>query len=203
MKKTSEILMATGNKGKVREFEELLANLNLSFRSLSDFPNVNEVIETGKTFAQNARLKAQGYNKQTGLPTLADDSGLEVAALDNAPGIFSARFGGNGLSDRQRVEKVLLELEKTPDHERRARFVCVIAVADENGKIVYEATGICDGRISLKPLGINGFGYDSIFIPDGFEKTFGELSMAVKHKISHRAQAANQIMRFLQDFLRI
>ena len=195
----SELLIATHNKGKIREFADLLAGLELSLRSLSDFPNITEVAESGQTFTENAWLKAQGYSRQVGLPALADDSGLEVAALDNAPGVFSARYGGEGLSDRQRVEKLLTELEKTSDRERRACFVCVIALTDKNGKIDYQATGICHGRISAKPFGINGFGYDSIFIRDGFEKTFGELPASVKHQISHRAQAASQIMRYLQD----
>ena len=203
MKIIPEVLIATGNKGKVREFERLTADLKLKIRSLSEFPNVIEVAETGQTFAENARLKAQGYGEQTGLLTLADDSGLEVAALDNAPGIFSARFGGDGLSDRQRVGKLLSDLDHTLDQERRARFICVIALAGQNGEIVSQATGVCEGRISAKPLGINGFGYDSVFIPDGFEKTFGELPASVKQQFSHRAQATLQIMRFLQDFLRI
>ncbi len=203
MKKVSEVLIATGNKGKVREFESLMADLNLNLKGLSDFPNLSEVAETGQTFAENARLKAYQYSQQSGLLTLADDSGLEVAALDNAPGVFSARFGGGGLSDKQRVEKVLSELDKTLDRERRARFVCVIALAGGNGEIIHQAAGVCPGRISAKPLGINGFGYDSIFIPDGFEKTFGELPASVKQQLSHRAQAAQQIIRFLQDFLRI
>lgn len=198
-----EILIATGNKGKISEFKSLLGDLNLSFRSLADFSNIAEVSETGATFDENARLKAKDYSKQTGLPTLADDSGLEILALGNAPGVFSARYGGTELSDHERIEKVLFELEKTLDLERRARFVCVIAVTDGKGEIKYTATGVCNGRISTKPLGSNGFGYDPIFVPDGFENTFGELSAAVKHKISHRAQAADQIMRLIRDNLQI
>ena len=199
----SEVLIATSNNGKLRELAELMAGLKLTLTGLCDFPQTVAVAETGQTFAENARLKAQKYALQTGLPTLADDSGLEVAALANAPGVFSARFGGNGLSDRQRVEKVLAELDQTLDRDRRARFICVIALAGERGDIIYQAEGICDGRISEKPLGFNGFGYDSIFIPDGFDKTFGELPASVKQQFSHRAQAVGQIMRFLRDFLRI
>ncbi|MEP6922845.1 MAG: RdgB/HAM1 family non-canonical purine NTP pyrophosphatase [Pyrinomonadaceae bacterium] len=201
MKNLSEILVATTNKGKIREFEDLLCGFGLRFRGLSEFPHITEVAENGQTFAENAALKACGYARQTGLPTLADDSGLEVAALNNAPGIFSARFGGIGLSDAQRVEKLLADLENIGLEERQARFVCVIALANENGEIYYSATGICNGRIAANPLGTNGFGYDPIFVPDGYENTFGELQPSIKHKISHRAHAVNEIIRFLQDFL--
>lgn len=197
----AEILVATSNQGKIHEFKELFRGLTIHFRGLTEFPGITEVAENGRTFAENAALKAGGYARQTGLPTLADDSGLEVAALNNAPGIFSARFGGIGLSEAQRVEKLLADLENVGFQERQARFVCVIALANENGQIYYSATGICNGRIAANPLGTNGFGYDPIFIPEGFETTFGELPLAIKHKISHRAQAANEIIRFLQDFL--
>lgn len=201
LKNLSEILVATNNRGKIREFAELLTDLPIRFHSLAEFPNVREVEETGATFEENAALKATGYARQTGLWTLADDSGLEVVALGGAPGVFSARFGGAGLTDAERTEKLLFELEKTGDKEKKARFICVIVFSNPNGEIYYRAKGVCDGRIAANPLGANGFGYDPVFIPDGFNQTFGELPNEVKRKISHRARAVSEITRFLQDFL--
>lgn len=200
MKKPSEILVATGNAGKIREYETLLADLPVRLRGLRDFTDVQEVAETGATFEENARLKAVGYARQTGRWTLADDSGLEVDALGGAPGVFSARFGGEGLSDAERAEKLLAELKKVENNERTARFICVIVLADKMGEIIYQTKGICEGRIALNYCGTEGFGYDPIFVPAGFTQTFGELPSEIKHKISHRAQASAEIMRFLLDF---
>lgn len=203
MKKTNEVVIATYNSGKTREFEKLLAAVPINLRSLADFENVPEAEETGTTFAENATLKATHYAQRTGLCALADDSGLEVAALNNFPGVFSARFGGANLSDVQRAEKLLFELEKYGAGNRRARFVCVIAFSDQRGVIKHLATGTCDGKIAVSARGANGFGYDSVFIPDGFSQTFGELSSENKQKISHRAQATRKIVRFLQEFFKI
>lgn len=198
---TKKILIATGNWGKVRELAELFQSLPVELKSLKDFPRVNEVEETGNTFEENARLKAEGYARQTGLLTLADDSGLEVAALGGAPGVFSARYAGKGASDESNIEKLLSELEKSGDFDRKARFVCEIALADSNGVVFHVENGICDGRISIKPCGDNGFGYDPIFIPDGFERTFGELNNDIKQQISHRGRAARKILQYLCGFL--
>lgn len=196
-----EILIATNNKGKIREFSELLADFPIRFRTLAEFPNVPEVEETGTTFEENAVLKAVQYARQTGLLAIADDSGLEVDALAGAPGVFSARFGGNDLSDAERIEKLLFELEKTGDSKKKARFICVIVVANQSGDIYYTAHGTCEGKIAATPSGTNGFGYDPIFIPDGFDQTFGQLPNEIKHKISHRTRAVGEITRFLQGFL--
>ena len=193
-----EILIATKNIGKVREMEELLADFPFVLRSLNEFPDMPDVEETGVTFAENAILKAREYAKQTKIWSLADDSGLEVAALNGAPGVFSARYAGENATDAERINKLLDELEKIND--RRARFVCAMAIADETGEIKFLAEGICDGEIALNSSGTNGFGYDPIFIPEGFEHSFGELSGSVKHKISHRARAIEKIIRFLSDF---
>lgn len=201
MKNLTELLIGTSNPGKIREFAEHLTALPLKLRNLSEFKNIVEIEETGATFVENAQLKARGYALQTGLPTIADDSGLEVPMLNNAPGVFSARFGGKELSDYQKSEKLLSELKKIKAQDRSARFVCVVAVAAENGEICFTASGVCNGQIAVNSSGTNGFGYDSIFIPDGFAETFGELPVLIKRKISHRAQANNKIMRFLQDFL--
>ena len=120
-------------------------------------------------------------------------------ALGGAPGIFSARYAGENATDEERTVKLLDELTETGDQQRRARFVCAMAIADETGEIKFLAEGICDGKIALKPSGTNGFGYDPIFVPVGYEQTFGELSSAIKGKISHRAQAIVKIMRFLRS----
>lgn len=193
-----EILIATKNIGKIKEMEELLAGLPFALRSLNEFPDVPDVEETGATFAENAGLKAREYAKRTNLWALADDSGLEAAALEGAPGVFSARYAGENTTYEEKIAKLLNEIGEKAD--RSARFVCVIAVSDETGEIKFLAEGICNGRIALNPSGKKGFGYDPIFIPEGFEQTFGELSAGVKQKISHRARAINKIIRFLRDF---
>jgi XTP/dITP diphosphohydrolase len=202
LEKPTEILIATSNTGKVHEFVDLLQDLQIKLRSLKDFPTVVGVAETAATFAENAALKACGYALQTGLWTLADDSGLEVDALGGAPGVFSARYGGRRLSDREKCEKLLVELEKNENKSRRAQFVCVIAFSNPNGKILRAANGVCSGTIAVKPSGTRGFGFDSIFIPDNFNRTFAELPTEIKHEISHRGRAAREISRFLQDFLK-
>lgn len=194
---THELLIATGNKGKVAELRSLLAGLPLRLRDLAEFPSAGEVEETGRTFSDNAALKAQGYAEQTGLWTLADDSGLEVDALGGAPGVFSARYGGEGLTDADRVTRLLEELSKVDAKERRARFVCVIAIADPRGQVMNLSTGTCEGQIVHAPRGTHGFGYDPIFLPDGFEQTFGELTAEIKQDISHRALALKAARSFL------
>ncbi len=185
----------------MKELEDFLKDLPIRLRSLDEFSDVIEVEETGATFTENAVLKAKGYALQTGLWALADDSGLEVAALDSAPGIFSARYAGENSTDTEKITKLLKELDKTRDDKRQARFVCAMAISDDKGVIKFTAEGICDGTIALNPSGKYGFGYDPIFIPEGFVQTFGELSGGIKGKISHRAQAIEKIIRFLRDFI--
>jgi XTP/dITP diphosphohydrolase len=192
-----ELLIATGNKGKVAEFQSLLASLPLRLRGLAEFPAIGEVEETGSTFSDNAVLKASAYARGTGLWTLADDSGLEVDSLGGAPGVFSARYGGVGADDARRIELLLGELSQYAGQERRARFVCVIAIADPVGRIANVSTGRCEGLIADSPRGTQGFGYDPIFVPHGFDQTFGELSPNIKHGISHRALALRKARTFL------
>ncbi len=199
----SKLLVATGNKGKLSELKGLLANIPIELLSLKDIGCAVEIEETGATFAENAALKAQGYARITGIPTLADDSGLEVDALDNRPGVFSARYGGADLGFDKKMVMLLDEIEKTGGENRTARFVCSIAIADAAGEIVHSAEGICTGRIAQKPCGTGGFGYDPLFIPDGLENTFGELPNALKQKISHRFRAFEQIIPFLRLFYAI
>jgi XTP/dITP diphosphohydrolase len=195
-----ELVIATQNTGKIKELADLLADLPVYLRGLNDFAGIVEPEETGVDFAANAALKARGYALQTGLWTLADDSGLEVAALGNAPGVFSARYAGQNATDRERIDKLLTEMRAVNEENRTARFVCAMAVADHEGVIKYVTEGICHGRIIDSPRGANGFGYDPIFAPEGFAETFGELSGAVKREISHRARATNKIIAYLRDF---
>lgn len=193
-----QLLAATTNPGKIKELEKLFVDLPLTLRGLNEFPKASEIEETGATFAENAILKAKGYAEQLGIWSLADDSGLEIEALKGAPGIFSARYAGENTAYDEKIDKLLKELAQTDN--RRARFVCVMAVADETGEIKFSAEGACGGKIALSRRGTNGFGYDPIFIPEGFEQTFGELSARVKRKISHRARAAKKIIQYLRDF---
>ncbi|MEP7038654.1 MAG: XTP/dITP diphosphatase [Acidobacteriota bacterium] len=195
-----EILIATKNKNKTKELKELLSNTNFVLKDLTEIPNINEVIETGKTFTENAVLKAKSYALQTKKWSLADDSGLEVKALNGAPGVFSARYAGKTATDKDNVEKLLRELKGVVDKQRQAKFVCAVAISNEKGEVKFIAEGVCEGKIAVNPSGSSGFGYDPIFIPDGFEQTFGELSVETKQKISHRARAAAKIIRFFADF---
>jgi len=194
------ILVATKNVGKVKEINELMTDLPYRLKSLNDLPEVVEPEETGATFAENAVLKARYYALQTGFRSLADDSGLEVEALNGAPGVFSARYAGVNAGENERISKLLTELNQMPDRNRRARFVCVMAIADENGEIKFTAEGVCGGVIAATARGTNGFGYDPIFIRDGFTQTFGELSNDIKQRLSHRAQAVSKIMQYLRCF---
>ena len=192
------LLVATHNKGKLVELRELLADLPLMISDLGAFPAIKPIPETGQTFAENASLKAIGYARQLGRLTLADDSGLEVDALNGAPGVRSARYGGEGASDGDRTHNLLAELSRVSMDGRTARFVSVIAIADRTGELLSLSTGTCEGRIAETVKGSNGFGYDPIFIPNGFHRTFGELQPEVKNRISHRARALSQAIEFLR-----
>jgi XTP/dITP diphosphohydrolase len=193
------LLVATRNKGKLAELRRLLRDLPLSLCDLDSFPSIETIIETGKTFTENAALKSAGYAEQARMLTLADDSGLEIDALHGMPGVFSARYAGDGATDADRVNKLLNELAAFSESERTARFVSVAVVADATGRILNVSTGTCNGRIGFEPKGRNGFGYDPIFIPDGFEHTFAEISPEVKNQISHRARALAGTREFLRS----
>jgi XTP/dITP diphosphohydrolase len=198
-----DLLVATNNPGKLAELRELLDSLPVDLRSLANFEPIVEVEETGATFVENARLKASGYAIQTGLPALADDSGLEVEALGGRPGVLSARYGGLDTGFDVKMAKLLGELDDISGASRAARFVCAIAIADPIGNILHTTEGICSGSMAFGPRGRHGFGYDPLFIPDGYDLTFGELSGATKGEISHRKRAFDQIMPFLRDFIAV
>jgi len=195
----SSLLLGTRNRGKVIEIVSILADSGWSFSSLAEFPNVGEAAENFVTFAENAIAKAQFYASATGLCALADDSGLEVEALNDAPGVFSARYAGAHASDADRRALLLSELAKTGATNRHARFVAVVAIATPNGDILNLSEGICNGTITFAARGTGGFGYDPLFIPDGYDQTFAELPDTIKNQISHRARALQGTRTFLSQ----
>jgi len=186
------LLIGTRNPGKVKEITTILEDSGWLFSSLQEFELVGPAAEDGVTYAENAIAKAQFYAAATGLLALADDSGLEVAALGGAPGVYSARYAGEGASDADRRALLLAELTKTDGGDRRARFVAAVAIADPNGVVLNVSEGICEGTITFEPRGNSGFGYDPLFVPDGYDQTFAELPDEVKNRISHRARALMQ-----------
>ena len=197
-----KLLIATRNTGKIAEIAARLADIDLKVVGLSDVKCGLEVEETGSTFEENATLKASEYARATGLPALADDSGLEVFALGGRPGIHSARYGGERGYD-EKMGMLVEEIAAQESAGRGARFVCVMALAHADGSPGPTAFGECRGTIAGEPRGTGGFGYDPIFIPDGFSSTFGELPADVKAGISHRARALETIIRELPGFIGI
>ena len=195
-----KILIATTNEGKIAEFRSLLFDERLEFIGLDAFSDIPDIEETGNTLAENAKLKAVAYSSYFGLHTLADDSGLEVEALNGRPGVFSARYGGVNIDYAAKIRLLLDEINAAEKRSRTASFVSHIVFASPDGDVLFEAEGVCEGSIAFEPKGSNGFGYDPVFIPDGFDQTFGELSDDVKQKVSHRAHAIAKIMRYLRDF---
>src|SRR5882757_3323628 len=161
-----DLVIATKNLGKVTEISDFLAKTPIKISSLTDFAGIGEMAETGAAFSENAVIKAAGYALQTECYALADDSGLEIEALSGAPGVFSARFGGENTNYREKMNIVLSRLADVPENKRTARFVCVMALSDPAGKILHTAEGICAGSIAFAPRGTGGFGYDPIFIPE-------------------------------------
>ena len=194
------LLIATGNPGKVREIRYILADSGWSFSSLEQFPAVDSAEENGTTYAENAIAKARFYALATGMYALADDSGLEVDALAGAPGVFSARYAGEDATDADRRALLLAELAKANNTSRRARFVAVVAISDTKGSVLNVSEGICEGKIISSPRGEGGFGYDPLFVPDGYDQTFAELAEEIKNRISHRARALMNTRDFLDSY---
>jgi XTP/dITP diphosphohydrolase len=194
-----KLLIATNNQGKVREFHELLQGLPYELVTPKELGIKLDVEESGKTYQENARIKAAAFAKASGLLTLADDSGLEVDALNGEPGLRSSRYAGEGASDERRVEFLLNKLKNVPEKQRSARFRCVIALALTESQIQY-CEGICEGLITFAPRGAEGFGYDPIFYFPELKQTMAELSAEVKNSISHRARAAAKARLFLQEW---
>ena len=199
-----EIVIGTNNKGKLREYQIMLADLDVTLLSLDDAGiGGMDVDETGDSFRANAELKAVAYAKASGKYALADDSGLCVDALKGAPGIYSARYGGPGLDDAGRRRKLLEDIKDVEDMKRTAHFECVIALAKPETLTCLFTVGVCQGVITrTESDGVEGFGYDPVFQPNGYDKTFGDLPHDVKNRISHRGEATRQIIPILQGIIR-
>lgn len=195
-----ELVVATRNEHKLKEIKALLKGLPLKVVSLNNFSSVPEVEEDGKTLEANAEKKAIQVSRFLKKLALADDSGLEVEALGNRPGVYSSRFSGKGATYASNNKKLLSLLKDVPASRRKARFRCVIAVADR-GRIVGVAEGRCGGRIAFKPMGKAGFGYDSVFTPNGYKKTFAQLGIKKKNKISHRSKALSKTKEIIERYV--
>jgi len=195
------LVMATRNPGKVRELAALLADAGVKLLSLADFPEIRDIPEEGATFAENAAFKAKEVARLTGLPALADDSGLEVAVLAGRPGVFSARYaqdrtGPASPTDEDNWRKLLEEMKETPWEQRQARFVCDIALAFPDGRL-FRAHGDCPGYIALKPEGDQGFGYDPVFWLPEYGATVASAGLEIKNRISHRARALKELKKLI------
>jgi XTP/dITP diphosphohydrolase len=194
------LLIATTNQNKLREYAAIFTGLPFELRSLRDAGIDEDVEETGATFAENAQLKAEFYATRSGLTTMADDSGLEVAALGGAPGVFSHRYAGPGASDADRNALLIEKLKDVPFHARLARFVCAIALARPGGPVEL-VEGVLPGVIELAPRGANGFGYDPLFYVLDENATLAELPTARKNQISHRARAVHAAREVLERWV--
>lgn len=198
-----DLLLATTNSGKIRELTGLLAAAGITAYGLPEGMVIEPPREGGSTFAENAAIKAAYYARRLDMPVLADDSGLEVAALHGEPGVRSARYGGDETTFDEKMRLILDRLAETESSDRKARFVCAAALADRKGNIVNLTIGTCDGSIAEAPFGTAGFGYDPIFVPDGFDLTFGELPSEIKDGLSHRSKAIAEMLPFLREFLAV
>jgi len=193
----NRIVLATRNNHKTEEVKTILKDLGLEILTLSDFPDVPVLKEEGSTFQENSLQKAHAVYLHTKIPALADDSGLEVFFLNGRPGVISARYAGDGATDEENNEKLLGQMRGVAPRRRRAQFRAVLTLFGDNGTEVTE--GICPGRLAESPRGTNGFGYDPIFIPDGFSRTYAELTFEEKNKISHRAKALEKMREILRQ----
>jgi XTP/dITP diphosphohydrolase len=193
-----KLLLATNNRAKVKEYAKLLQGIPYRIVSLEDVNISEQVEETGASFKENAILKAKRYCEMSGLTTMADDSGLEVDALGGEPGVRSARYAGEGASDKKRIDFLLKKIVDVPWEKRQAQFRCVIAIAYPNGRVQI-CQGQCSGILTFAPLGENGFGYDPIFYLPDLHKTMAELSMSEKNAISHRGKAAAEARNTLKQ----
>ena len=194
------LLIATHNRGKLIEYQEMFADLPFDLVTLDDIGIRDDVAENGAMFAENARTKAEAYAQQSGLLTLADDSGLQVDALGGEPGVRSKRYAGANKSDAERIAFLLDKLRAVPPGKRAARFRCAIALATPDGKL-WETDGACEGEIAFEPRGENGFGYDPIFQIAERGARMAELSTTEKNKVSHRARAAEKARIILEKMV--
>ncbi|WP_079479493.1 XTP/dITP diphosphatase [Halobacillus salinus] len=195
----NELVIATKNEGKVREFREMFSKYGIEVKSLLEFDEpIEDIEETGTTFTENATIKAEAISKQYNIPVLADDSGLEVDALEGAPGVYSARYAGLEKNDQKNLYKVLENMKGVPTDQRTARFVCAVAVARPEHD-TFVKVGTCEGNIAEEPQGEHGFGYDPVFIPKGSKRTLAEYTSEEKNAISHRHNAIIQLEEWLKN----
>lgn len=194
-----KLLIATKNRKKLKELKELLRGCGITLCCLADFDRAPRIMENGTTFEQNAVKKAVKNARFFGMLTLGEDSGLCVRALGGKPGVYSSRFAGRDKSDRKNNEKVLKLLSSMPPAERKAEYVCAIALADEHG-LIGTVEGRCQGRIGLEPRGKSGFGYDPIFVIPRYGKSFAELGEALKHTMSHRSRALAKAIQLIKQY---
>jgi XTP/dITP diphosphohydrolase len=191
------VLIASKNPHKIAEMEAILAGPGVKVHSALDFPDLPDVEETGSNLEENAVLKAESVFRITGLACVADDTGLEVDALNGEPGVFSARYAGSGATYSSNVVKLLRELERVPAEKRSARFRTVIVLKTAKGTKIFH--GVCEGTILDVPAGAGGFGYDPVFRPDGYSETFAQMDASEKNRISHRGVALQKLNDFLND----
>jgi len=198
----NKLVVATRNRGKLVEIKKMLgeSEIGIEVLSLGDYPDMPETVEDGVTFEQNAVKKAVEVSKYTGLLAMADDSGLEVDFLGDKPGVYSARFAGDNATNEENNKKLLEMMKGVKWENRTARFKCVMAICIPNKK-VYTAEGVCDGYILDEPRGDKGFGYDPLFYYPEFKKTFAELDMHEKNKVSHRSKAFKESLKILKEIL--
>lgn len=192
-----DLVIASKNKGKVAEITALVGDLPVRILLLNDFPSIPDVKETGTTFAENAEIKARSMHAATGLTALADDSGLEVDALDGRPGIYSSRFAGENATDKDRCALLLKAMDDVPDEHRTARFRTVACIVGPDGKVHF-TEGTCEGVITRQPAGDNGFGYDPVFYLPRLGKTMAQLTSDEKNAISHRGKALRAVVEILK-----
>lgn len=190
-----KLVLASRNKHKIAEMQEILKGLGIEVLSALDFPQLEDVDEDQPTLEGNALKKARYVHEQTGLPALSDDTGLEVEALDGAPGVYSARYAGQNVTYQDNVTKLLKELSGVS--KRSAQFRTVVALTDGDQEYAFE--GICKGKVLTEQRGDKGFGYDPVFQPEGYELTFAELDTSVKNEISHRGRAVQKFIEFLKS----
>jgi len=193
-------VIATRNRGKLKELQNLLSDLDLEIVPLDSFNNIGEIEEDGTTFFDNAMKKARTVAQKTGLMAIADDSGLEVDALNGRPGVFSARYAGKKASDKDNYLKLLQEMKGIPEERRGAQFRCIIIAFRPDGKWV-SAEGVCRGWITFTPKGEQGFGYDPVFMPEGDSRTMAQLTREEKNKISHRGKALLKLKEKIRQLM--
>lgn len=192
-----DIIIASTNEGKIKEIQELISLPHIRWLTYKEFPDWPKIEEKGQSYEENAAHKALTIASRYQKPALADDSGLEVQALKGEPGVKSARYAGKKASDTDNINLLLKKLRGVPPEQRQARFIAVVVLAFPDGRLV-KTEGVCPGKISLTPVGEYGFGYDPVFIPEGYQQTLAELGLREKNKLSHRAKALKMLAKTLK-----